>query len=101
MDNPLALAHAWLEAHAAVQDLTKQKDALTTAIDNHAIRRTECEKQLRGVLDNQTPQRLFQVEPGVVVMVSATRGVEVVNLEQPPLPSQQASAMSLKAPVDG
>lgn len=80
---PLELARNWHIAHQALQKLVTQQQDLGRQIDTFRQEAAEREKDLRALLDNSTPQRLFQVEAGVVVMVSATRGVEVVSLEAP------------------
>jgi len=81
MPNPLTRATEWYAAHQLQQDLVVQRDALVKQIEQHALACRDAEKDLRGLLGTQTPQRLFQVAAGVVVMVSASRGVEVVRVE--------------------
>lgn len=79
--NPLDLARQWRTASEQHLELQKQREILTRQIETLAEQRTTLDRDLRALLGANTPQRLFQVEVGVVVMVSSTRGVEVVQLE--------------------
>lgn len=81
MPDPLVTAKLWAAADAEYQRLVEELAATRKQQDEVQAQRLRYEKELRSLLDATTPQRLFVVEEGQVVMVSATRGVEMVTLE--------------------
>jgi hypothetical protein len=79
---PIELAKQWATHQSAILVLEAKAAEIKHDLDNARIRREDCERELRGGLGPQVPQRLFDIGEGQIVMVSVTRGVELVEVEK-------------------
>ena len=79
---PIELAKQWATHQGKITILEAEAARGKLDLDNARIRREECDKDLRVGLGPNVPQRLFDIGEGQIVMVSVTRGVELVEVEK-------------------
>jgi len=79
---PIEYARSWAETDQQRDVLQTTLEKMKLELDNVKIRQETMSKQLRALIGPNTPQRLFDIGAGKIVLVSVERGVQLVQGEK-------------------